>query len=452
MKIAHPKVRSSKLKKYTPPAGGGGGIDLLTMTIPKFVGGNQGNIQESNGSAIAVPTGIQDNDLMFFYVFHKFGNGVGGPNDGTWTEMINQYSGTTLLRVWSKRWHTGDAMTVPFNGFNTGEGTRGVVAYRNVDHIHADFGAGPPGNVSTYTPPVSWAAVPVGSRALVFEADDSQTDWPIHIGAEGWRCDMDTRRWTSGGCVYSTADPTVWAQPCNILTGWAAQQTGGIMLVGPTNYGATWEDIVPTTRPTFLAGVGYGWDQQTVSVDAGWAPDLQEGDFWIITEGFNNYVGSFAGYGSDIGDQGLWLLGYHNPGFGTSAKGRFISAAEAAAHSASTRHSAHQSQSHGAYLFRGINPHCPLRRTVESGWVNDKTFADVTAGVKTILAMAAGSEAHSQYQMVNWSNYVGSMRWNPQGMFAHRDVAVDGEVISGLRIRGLEGEGVASRLMELRGK
>jgi hypothetical protein len=93
-----------------------------------------------------------------------------------------------------------------------------------------------------------------------------------------------------------------------------------------------------------------------------------------------------------------------------------------------------------------------MRRIVDSGYVNDKTFADVTAGVKTILALVAGSEAHSQYQMVNWSGYVGNMRWNPQGILAHRNVAVDGEVISGLRIRGLEGETVASRLIELRGK
>jgi hypothetical protein len=434
-----------------PAAGGGGGVDLSTMTIPKFVGGSQYNIQESNGTPSAVPAAIQNNDLLIAYVFHKFGNSVGVPTGSGWTEMINQYSGTILLRVWQKRWHTGDSMTEPFSNFNTGEGTRGVLAYRNVDHIHADYGAGPAGNSSVFTPPSSWAAVPVGSRAVVFEADDSQTDWPLHIGAEGWRADMDTRRWTSGGVVYSTADPTIWAQPCTILTGWGAQQTGGIMLVGPTNYGANWEAVVPSTRPTFVAGSGYSWNVQDCYADASWAPGMQAGDFWLIGDGFNNYVGSFAGVGSDIGDQGLWLLSYYNPGFGTSVKGRFISAAEAAAASAYTRHSPHQSQSHGAYLLRGVNPHCPMRRIVESGWVNDKTFADVTAGAKTILALTAGSEAHSQYQMVNWSNYVGHVRWNPQGILAHRNVAADGEVISGLRIRGLEGEGVASRLIELRG-
>jgi hypothetical protein len=451
--VGEAKLASAKMKKRGPSAGGGGGGgSLLAMTIPKLVGSNYGNIREDNGNPVPLPGTIQDNDLLIAFVFHSGGNGNGIPTGSGWTQMINQHSGSILLRVWTKRWHAGDAMTEPFSNFDVGEGTRGIACYRNVDHIHADYSAGPAGNVTTYTPPVSWAAVPVGSRAIVFDADNSNNDWPLHIGAEGWRIDHDTRRWTSGGIIMSTADPAVWSQPCVLINPWSYAQMGGLMLVGPNNYGATWDEIVPTTRPTFLAGTDHGWNNQDCYVNDGWAAGFQEGDFWILGDGFNSYVGSYAGYGADIGDQGLWCLSYYAPGFGTSAKGRFISAAEAAAHSAYTRHSAHQSQSHGGYLIRGVNPHCPMRRIVDSGYVNDKTFADVTAGVKTILALVAGSEAHSQYQMVNWSGYVGNMRWNPQGILAHRNVAVDGEVISGLRIRGLEGETVASRLIELRGK
>lgn len=431
--------------------GGGGGVDLAAMTIPKYRGYTAFNLPESAGGPnAAVPANIQDNDMMIFWAFAQ-GGSIGGPSDGTWTLWINQVRGGSLLRVWTKRWHTGDSMAVPFSSI-PGTGGAGIVAYSNVDHVHADLSVQAVANSNGSTPPSSWATVQVGSRALVFQANDSAGDFPVEVGAEGWRADLDFRRWDRGGLMLSSADPAVWSVDCLTYQIWGNSNMGGIMLVGPTNYGASWDDIVPAARPIAMGGGGYAYNAQPTGPYGGPGADvLQEGDLWLIATGCNGAGDARMGSGGDQGDAGLWLLSAYHPGFGCYVHGRFITAAEATANAVSTRHIITGTQSHGAAWLRGVNPHCPVRRQIERGWANDKTFASVTAGVKTILGCVAGSDAHTNPYTNNFDHIYDHVRWNPMGSMMFKDVT-DGLVVPALHVQGREGEAVASSLFELRGK
>lgn len=430
------------------------GFSLATMTIPKFREYSANNIPEVQNGPANVPLSIQDNDMMLFYIFGQGNVGTGGPSGAGagagWTNLISQARGGSYLAVWWKRWHTGDAMTVPVNNIG-GTGLYGIVAYSNVDHVHADLSVQAVANSNVSTPPSSWATVPVGSRAVVFQANDNNGDWPLHIGAENWRTDVDGRRWNNGGVVLTTADPAVWSVDCALYLGWGNSNLGGIMLVGPTAYGSSWDAIVPTIRPTAVGGGGYGWNSNPTGPYGG--PDanvMQAGDLWLVATGTNGVSGAMIGVG-ESGDSGWWLLSAYHPSFGAYVHGRFVTAAEAAANAISSRHSLVGTQSHGAAWVRGVNPHCPVRRQIERGWANNKTFADVTAGVKTILGCVVGSDAHTNPYTNNFDHVYDHVRWNPMGSMMFKDVT-DGQVVSALHVQGREGEGVASSLFEMRGK
>lgn len=421
-------------------------FDLANMTIPKYRGHGQQNLPENASGPANVPATIQDGDMMIFYAMATAGD-HGGPSDGTWTALVDRWA-SARIAIWSKVWHTGDSMTVPCNTMN-GTGIYGIIAYSNVVGIHATFADDQSGNDSFINLPAAWAAVGIGSRALVFQANDNNGDWPLHVGADGWRTDADTRRWNNGGIILSTTDPAVWSAPrCTIHNPWSYSRMCGIMLLGPTDYGDNWDDIPTTIRPVFIDGTGYAFNANA-TLPLG-ANAMQEGDFWLIGTGCGSVGDSRIGAGGDAGPQGIWCLGSGEQSFLTYLHGRFITAAEVAANAATVRHLTSDGQSHGGVLLRGVNPHCPLRRVIEKkAWTADIVYNDFVTGVNTMPVACVGSNAHSQYGH-NWDHFTAHVRWNPQGGIFCQDVA-DGELVSGLHIHENEGQGIANVLMELRG-
>lgn len=417
-------------------AGGG------SVVLPTLVGVSSNNIPENNGVARAVPGGtVPGRYIMAWYM--GVGTGSCTWSGSGWTLLGQAQNGSGTCIVYGKFIQAGDPTSYSPSASGL-TGMAGLIVYENVVSVNANKTEVILGHGSTLTFPAAWATVGVGSMAMIFGGNNNTDDFPVNTTQNGWRRDLDQRRWHYGGAMSISYDPARWTGSMSHWSVWGTTGAVAIMLHGESNASSIFSNVIPSNiRPTVIEAGGIGWNSYLT------CPATAQVDDLLVIGAFRSSNAAFPlGYSED----GWWGLVNYFPGHNAFAAGRFVRAGEPGTHV--IRLTTASNQSRGYVLIRGVNKLSPLVRTIHESGGNSVTYPTFTAGVNTLTFCSMGAnigDGGSNFDSTTgWTGVYEHNRWAPWGSMLSR-TTTDGEVVSGLAWDVQGGTTGYGALVELRG-